>query len=100
MTAKTNPDAGHSAVWTTDHEQIRRWAEARRVRPACVKGTGGRGDPSMLRLDFPGFSGGDSLQHISWDDWFKAFDENKLALLYQDKTAEGQPSNFNKLISR
>jgi hypothetical protein len=40
------------------------------------------------------------LQHISWDDWFAAFDENELALVVQDTTADGKPSNFNKLVSR
>lgn len=54
----------------------------------------------MIRLDFPGYSGGDSLQPISWDEWFKSFDENDLALLVQDRTAEGEPSNFNKLVAR
>jgi len=53
----------------------------------------------MIRLDFPGYSG-DSLEPISWDEWFKAFDANKLALVYQDKTADGARSNFNKLIGR
>jgi hypothetical protein len=85
---------------TTDHDQIRRWAEERGAQPACVRGTGKRGDTGMIRLDFPGYSGARSLEHISWDDWFKAFDENGLALLHQDKTARGQKSNFNKLISR
>jgi hypothetical protein len=92
--------SSHSSHTTTDHEEIRRWAEARGATPACVKGTGGSGDPGMIRLDFPGYSGGDSLQSISWDEWFRAFDENELALVYQDKTAEGQRSNFNKLIAR
>jgi hypothetical protein len=54
----------------------------------------------MIRLDFPGYSGGDSLQEISWDDWFEKFDERGLALLVQDKTARGQKSNFNKLVNR
>jgi len=85
---------------TTDHEEIRRWAEERGAQPACVKGTGAEGDIGMLRLDFPGFSGEDSLQHISWDDWFQKFDERNLALLHQEKTARGQKSNFNKLMSR
>jgi hypothetical protein len=84
----------------TDHEQIRRWAEARKAKPACVKGTGGKNDPGMIRLDFPGFTGGESLQPISWHEWFKAFDENGLALLVQDETADGKQSNFNKLVSR
>ena len=54
----------------------------------------------MIRLDFPGYSGEDSLEHISWDEWFENFDKNRLALLIQEKTARGQKSNFNKLVSR
>ena len=54
----------------------------------------------MIRLDFPGYSGAQSLQKINWDEWFEKFDENKLALLVQDSTAGGQKSNFNKLVSR
>jgi hypothetical protein len=85
---------------TFDHEEIRRWAEERGAKPACVKGTGGKGDIGMIRLDFPGYSGEDSLEHISWDEWFQKFDERNLALLYQESTASGDKSNFNKLVSR
>jgi hypothetical protein len=85
---------------TVDHEEIKRWAEARHAKPACVKGTGGKGGVGMIRLDFPGYSGEDSLEPISWDEWFKAFDENELALVYQEKTADGHKSNFNKLVKR
>jgi ferritin-like metal-binding protein YciE len=91
---------GGSANVTTDHEQIQQWAEERGAHPACVRGTGGKGDTGMIRLDFPGYSGAQSLQPISWDEWFEKFDENNLALLYQEKTARGQRSNFNKLVSR
>jgi hypothetical protein len=85
---------------TFDHNEIRRWAEERGAKPACVKGTGGQGDIGMIRLDFPGYSGEESLQPISWEEWFKKFDERNLALLYQETTADGQKSNFNKLVSR
>lgn len=85
---------------TTDHEEIRKWAEKREGHPACVKGTGGEGDVGMLRIDFPGYSGEESLQHICWEDWFAKFDERGLALLFQEKTAGGAESNFNKLVSR
>ena len=54
----------------------------------------------MIRLDFPGYSGGESLQEISWDEWFEKFDREGLALLHQEKTASGEKSNFNKLIAR
>lgn len=85
---------------TTDHDEIRRWAEDRKAKPACVKGTGNSGDIGMIRLDFPGYSGESSLEHIAWDEWFEKFDENNLALLYQETTASGDKSNFNKIISR
>jgi hypothetical protein len=85
---------------TTDHEEIRRWAEARDARPACVRGTGRGGDTGMIRLDFPGYTGSDKLQEISWDEWFRSFDDNNLALVYQERTAEGEESNFNKLVGR
>jgi ferritin-like metal-binding protein YciE len=85
---------------TTDHDEIRLWAEERGGKPACVKGTGGKGDTGMIRIDFPGYSGKESLQEISWDEFFEKFDENNLALLRQEKTASGQKSNFNKLVKR
>jgi hypothetical protein len=85
---------------TTDHDFIRKWAEERGANPAAVKGTGGGDDPGIIRLDFPGFSGEGSLEPIPWDEWFEKFDENELALVYQDKTADGQRSNFNKIVKR
>jgi hypothetical protein len=84
----------------TDHDEIRRWAEDRDATPACVRGTGGGEDVGMIRLDFPGYSGADSLEHIEWDEWFQKFDERGLALLVQGETARGEKSNFNKLVSR
>jgi uncharacterized protein DUF892 len=95
-----NESSGHVSHMTTDHEEIRQWAEERGARPACVKGTGGKSDTGMIRLDFPGYSGARSLQPISWEDFFQKFDENGLALVYQETTAKGQESNFNKLVSR
>lgn len=89
-----------SAKVTTDHEVIRKWVEERGGCPAHVKGTGGDGDPGVLRIDFPGFSGQETLEKISWDQFFDWFDKNNLAFLYQDKTADGKPSRFNKLVSR
>jgi hypothetical protein len=88
-----------SAKATTDHDFIRNWVEERGGQPACVKGTGGKNDPGMIRIDFPGFSGGDSLEPISWEEWFEQFDSNELALLYRDEV-DGREDRFNKLVSR
>ena len=87
---------------TTDHDEIRRWAEARGGRPAAVEGTGSGSDPGILRIAFPGApeSDDEALEDISWEEWFDAFDANELALVYQEQTAEGEESRFNKLVSR
>jgi hypothetical protein len=83
-------------VATTDHEEIRRWAEERGGQPACVKGTGGKGDAGVLRIDFPGFSGEDTLEPIPWEEWFRQFDQNRLELLLSSE----KDSRFNKLVRR
>jgi hypothetical protein len=54
----------------------------------------------MIRLDFPGYSGAGKLEPISWEEWFQNFDQNQLALVYEETTSQGQQSSFNKLIGR
>lgn len=89
-----------SAKRTTDHRTIVEWTEARGGEPAHVKGTGKGGDPGVLRIDFPGFSGEGSLEKLDWDTWLDAFEKNGLALLYQEETGRGEQSRFNKLVGR
>ena len=86
---------------TTDHDTIRKWAETRGGKPACVKGTGGGGDRGMIRLMFPDAPNHDDsdLEPISWEQWFEKFEDKKLALVYEDETS-GNKRNFNKLVSR
>jgi hypothetical protein len=85
-----------AAKVTTDHDQIRRWVEARGGRPSHVAASGGGDDPGILRIDYPGFSGEDTLEEIDWDSFFQAFDENNLAFLHQD----GPKSRFSKFVAR
>lgn len=85
---------------TTGHDEIRRWVEAHDGQPASVKGTEASGSAGVLRIDFPGGAGEDELEHISWDDWFAKFDQEKLAFLYQQQKADGGDSTFFKLVSR
>ena len=82
------------AQTTTDHATIRKWAEARDGRPARVKGTGDAKDAGLLRLDFG--KPEESLEAITWDEFFEKFEESELALLYED-----EPENrFSKLVHR
>ncbi|WP_437489071.1 hypothetical protein WME75_10005 [Sorangium sp. So ce1014] len=89
-----------SSKMTIDHDEIRQWAESRGGRPATVKSTEKDGEPGILRIDFPGYSGEGSLEEISWEDFFAKFEESNLAFVYQEETADGEPSNFSKLVRR
>jgi hypothetical protein len=86
---------------TTDHRAIKQGAELRQGRPARVAGTGNGGDAGLLRIDFPEADEADeALEEISWDEFFEKFDEKRLAFLYEERTKDGAPSYFNKLVSR
>lgn len=91
--------AGESKI-TTDHDQIKRWVEERGGYPAAVKATKEDGNPGLLRIDFPGYSGDESLQRISWEAFFDKFEEKDLAFLFQETMREGEESRFFKFISR
>jgi hypothetical protein len=85
---------------TTDHEEIRRWVEEHDGKPSLVRGTESDDGSGVLRIDFPGGAGEDRLEHVSWDDWFRTFDDRDLAFLYQERKASGEDSTFFKLVNR
>jgi hypothetical protein len=85
---------------TIDHNEIRRWVSERGGYPARVKGTNTEGGPGVLRIDYPGFSGEETLETITWTEFFKGFEKSNLAFLYQDETSGGKQSRFSKLIDR
>ena len=85
---------------TTDHKKIQQWVDERGGHPARVKGPESKNSPGLLRIDYPGFSGEDRLEEISWEEFFDGFEKNGLAFLYQDTTADGKISRFSKLVDR
>jgi hypothetical protein len=91
----------HKSKQTTNHDEIRRWAEARGGKPATIAGTpkGGE-DAGLLRIDFPTGASNPPLEPIEWDAFFEKFDKEKLAMVYQDETAEGGQSTFCKFVER
>lgn len=91
-----------SATKTTNHDDIRKWIEERDGHPARVDAPGRKQGGGILRVDFddPGGQEDENLERISWDDFFKTFEENDLAFLHQDQTPDGQVSRFNKFVRR
>jgi hypothetical protein len=85
---------------TTDHEEIKSWVTERGGNPAVVKATERKGSGGVLRIDYPGYSGEETLETITWEEWFEIFENSNLAFLYQDETKDGSQSRFSKLIDR
>ena len=84
------------AETTSDHAKIKKWAQKHGGRPAAVDRTHQKGDTGIIRIMFPKSpqSEHENLVEISWDEFFKEFDERKLALIYEPD------SMFSKLVSR
>jgi hypothetical protein len=69
---------------TTDHDEIRRWAEERGGRPALAVEQ--QDQPLGLRIEFPeDRDQADDLLLISWEEFFRKFDEQNLVFLYRDE---------------
>ena len=58
---------------TTDHDTIRRWADAKGGKPAAVDRTHKDGDVGIIRIMFPKSprSEHENLVEISWDEFFR-----------------------------
>ncbi|WP_250428485.1 hypothetical protein [Pontibacter ruber] len=81
---------------TTNRKEIEEWAKKHGGVPSIIKGTenDGKGE-GVLRIHFPKKSdSNESFEEISWDEFFKEFEHNKLALLHDPN------GNFNKLVNR
>ncbi|NJW51349.1 hypothetical protein [Salinimicrobium oceani] len=84
---------------TKDHNTIKKWTEARDGKPAVVESTANNEKGGgLLRINFPGYAE-DNLKNISWEEFFKIFDENNLQFLYQEETKDGGESRFFKFVS-
>lgn len=83
---------------TTDHKKIQKWAEDREGKPSVVESTYKNGS-GLLRINFPGYAE-DNLKEISWEEFFKIFDESDLQFLYQEETKDGGESRFFKFVNK
>jgi hypothetical protein len=97
-------------IMLTDHEAIRDWAAARMGFPAIVDVSPTGGMQPMIRLVFDqaayqdqdraeraANAGGYEL--VEWDEWFKVFDAQKLALLVP-KDTPGRRDSFHEIVRR
>lgn len=83
---------------TTDHETIRRWIEERGSTAARVTEPTGN-DPGSLAV-VPEGTDDESVEEITWEEFFRIFEEENLAFVYQ--TARDDPNErwFCRFIDR
>lgn len=62
----------------TDHGRIREWIEARGGHPARMRS-------GTIRIDFG--KSANAVEDISWDEFFRVFDESRDAFLHHDNEA-------------
>lgn len=91
-------DDGRQTLLTRSHEVVQAWAAKRRAEPATGRGKidvqdGGTG----LRFDFPGMG---RFQPISWDEWFKEFDEYDLVFVFREQRADGHTNEDYRIVTR
>jgi len=95
-------------IMLTDHETIRDWAAARAGFPAIVDVSPAGGTQPMLRLVFGQHAYQDQDQAeratnaggyelVEWSEWFKVFDELKLALVVP-KDVPGLRDSFHEIV--
>jgi hypothetical protein len=84
------------AETTTDHDEIRKWADAKGGKPAAVKRTHADEDVGIIRIMFPDAPNSEhgDLVEISWEEFFDEFEQKKLALIHE------KDSMFSKLVKR
>ena len=95
---KEHEDHHGASLVTRNHDVIKHWAEERGAKPSTVPGTEHGDHLGVLRFNFPGY-GGKDLEEVSWDEWFKTFDDRDLVFLYQEHLKSGDQSNFFRFDS-
>jgi hypothetical protein len=90
----------HKVKVTIDHDEVRRWVEARGGWPAMVQRAGAPGSPGELRVGFPDSARDEKVNEISWGEFLQKFDEGHVALEYEERDEEGGLSEFHQLIPR
>ena len=86
---------------TTDHDEIRAWAEARGGRPVQVTNAfAAQPGEAHLRIDFLHDKYDDGIREVGWDEFFRVFDQHDMVLVYQSETEAGALSRFGRIVRR
>lgn len=80
---------------TINHDEIKQWAEDRGGRPSVATSPRSAG---FLAIDFG--EGGAVLEQVSWDEFFRMFEENDFAFVYEAESGDGETTYFYQFVAR
>jgi hypothetical protein len=69
---------------TIDHDEVKDWIVSRGGSPAAIEGTFDGYGNGVLRVDFGATD--EALDELSWEDFFRVFDDNDLAFVYESES--------------
>jgi hemerythrin-like domain-containing protein len=82
---------------TTDPEIIKKWVKDRDGKPGEIKGEQENGT-GILRFDFSEEKNDHELHYLQWPSFFKKFQDQDLALAYQEESKTGEISLYHQFI--
>lgn len=91
---------------TTSHVVIRGWAESHGGKPALIVDPNRLDRAVGLRIDFPGktdealLSQAHHNKDVSWDEFYKVFEEQQLAFDYLEQPGETELPDAYRFIKR
>lgn len=80
------------------HLVIKKWIDERGGQPALLVSSKGKKEPIPLAVDFG--EDANNLVPLSWDEFFRIFEEDMLDFQYQEETEDGTISRFFKFVVR
>ena len=85
--------------YITDYDEIRGWIEEHNGMPVTLKEASENGEEStdMLHVAFGTLSS--DMEEMGWDEFFERFENENLALEYDDEAEEGETPSF-ELVDR
>src|SRR5260221_9491089 len=85
---------------TTDHYKIRRWAERYNGKPQIIDDPEVSSDIPGIRIDFPReiddilLPGRKKVRNVSWEEFFREFEDLHLVFLYTDRVDIHNPASI------
>lgn len=91
---------------TVNHTKIKQWAESLNGKPQIIDDPQAKQDTPGLRINFPDKSNDLYLsaskhgRDTTWEDFFKIFEQEQLAFLYEAKPSKEDLSDAFQFIKR